>query len=144
MSSIVRCLLVNLFRELSVPVSYHIAGNVVTIHPVGEHSTGELRAAWIASEADPAYPEPIANLRVCVDTRDSETLAKKSVAEMRETVRWFEQRAVASSRICAFVTRPGIQYGLARMMAAWIEYKGYRTFVTTDPQEAAAWVEAQP
>ncbi|HKP57429.1 MAG TPA: hypothetical protein VJV78_11945 [Polyangiales bacterium] len=123
-----------------MPVTYRIDGNVVTIRAVGPHSTEELRAAWIASEADPACPKPAEKVRICVDSRDSESLATRSVAELRETANWFEQRAQASSRICAFVTRPGIQYGLARMMAAWIDYKGYTTFVTTDPAKAAAWL----
>ena len=60
-----------------------------------------------------------------------------------QTAHWFEQRARASSRLCAFVTRPGLQYGLARMMAAWIEYKGYRAFVTTNPQQAVEWLQAR-
>lgn len=123
-----------------MPVSYRIDGNVVTIRALGPHSTEDLRAAWIASEADPAYPKPTEKLRICVDARDSESLATRSVAELRATAEWFEQRAQATSRMCAFVTRPGIQYGLARMMAAWIDYKGYATFVTTDPQKAAAWL----
>jgi hypothetical protein len=126
-----------------VTVTYRIDGNVVTIHPIGLHSTDDLRAAWLASEADPAHPTPVANLRICVDARDSESLVKRSVSELRETADWFEQRARATSRLCAFVTRPGLQYGLARMMAAWIEYKGYRAFVTTDPREAAAWLRVQ-
>jgi hypothetical protein len=127
-----------------VPVIYRIDGNVVTIQSLGTHSTYDLRAAWLASEADPAYPTPLTKLRICVDARASESLAKRSVAELRETAHWFQQRAMASSRICAFVTRPGLQYGLARMMAAWIEYNGYRAFVATDPAEAVEWLQAQP
>lgn len=123
-----------------MPVSYRIHGDVVIISAVGPHSTDELRATWVAAEADPAYPAPVSMLRICVDARESESLATRSVAEMRDTAQWFEQRAHATSRICAFITRPGIQYGLARMMAAWIEYKGYETFVTTDPQAAIAWL----
>ena len=123
-----------------MPVNYRIDGNVVTIHPVGAHSTQDLRAAWLAAEADPAYPTPITSLRICVDARDSESLAKRSVAELRETANWFSQRALATSRICAFITRSGLQYGLTRMIAAWIEYKGYTAFVSTDPQEAADWL----
>lgn len=124
-------------------VTYRIDGNVVTIRASGPHSPDDLRAAWLASEADPAYPTPT-NLRICVDARESETLAKRSVAGMRQTAQWFEERALASSRICAFITRPGLQYGLARMMAAWIEYKGYRAFVSTDAREAVAWLKEQP
>jgi hypothetical protein len=60
----------------------------------------------------------------------------------RTTATWFAQRAQASSRICAFVTKPGLQYGLTRMMAAWIEFKGYSAFVTTDPLEAVRWLNA--
>lgn len=125
-------------------VIYRIDGNVVTIQPLGRHSTRDLREAWLASEKDPAYPAPIARLRICVDARESASLATRAIGELRETVQWFEQRALASSRICAFVTKPGVQYGLARMMAAWIELKGYNTFVTTDPVEAVAWLKSQP
>ena len=125
-----------------MPVNYRIDGNVVTIHPVGAHSTGDLRAAWLAAEADHAYPTPVTSVRICVDARDSESLGKRSVAELRETAHWFSERALASSRICAFITRPGIQYGLTRMMAAWIDYKGYSTFVTTNSQEAVNWLKS--
>lgn len=125
-----------------MPVNYRIDGNVVTIHPVGVHSTQDLRAAWLAAEEDPAYPEPIVSLRICVDARDSESLSKRSVVELRETAQWFSQRALATSRICAFITRPGLQYGFTRMMAAWIEYKGYSAFVTTNAQEADKWLRA--
>ena len=124
-----------------MPVNYRIDGNVVTIHPVGAHSTGDLREAWHAAEADLAYPKPITSLRICVDARDSEALGKRSVTELRETAHWFSERALASSRICAFITRPGLQYGLTRMMAAWIEYKGYKAFVTTNPQAAINWLQ---
>jgi hypothetical protein len=127
-----------------VPVNYRIDGNVVTIHPAGTYSAADLRSAWLAAEAEPVYPTPITKLRICVDVRDTESLARKSVAELRESSDWFAQRAYASSRICAFVTRTGFQYGLARMMAAWIEYKGYRTFVTTEPHEAVQWLKNQP
>lgn len=124
-----------------MPVNYRIDGVVVTIHPVGAHSTDDLRAAWIAAEADPAFPKPITSLRICVDARDSDSLGKRSVGELRTTATWFAQRAEASSRICAFVTKPGLQYGLTRMMAAWIEFKGYNAFVTTDPAEALTWLK---
>jgi hypothetical protein len=127
-----------------VPVHYRIDGNVVTIHPAGAHTTEDLRAAWLAAEADPAFPTPMTKVRICVDARDSESLAKRSVVEMRDTAYWFEQRAIATSRICAFITKPGVQYGLSRMMAAWIEYKGYRALVTTNPQEAMTWLKEQP
>lgn len=127
-----------------MPVNYRIDGDVVTIYPVGVHSTGELRAAWLAAEADAAYPSPITSVRICVDARASESLAKRSVTELRETAHWFSQRALATSRICAFITRSGVQYGLTRMMAAWIEYKGYSAFVTTNPQEAINWLNSTP
>ena len=78
-----------------MPVSYRIDGDVVTIRAVGTHTTDELRATWLASEADPAHPTPVTKLRICVDARDSESLATRSVAEMRDTAQWFEQRALA-------------------------------------------------
>lgn len=127
----------------AMPVFYHLDDNVVTIRAEGPHTTDELREAWLASERDPAYPSPVSELRVCVDARESASLAKRSISDMRSTVAWFEERAGKTSRLCAFVARPGIQFGLARMMSTWIEFKGYRTFVTTDPAKAIAWLKEQ-
>jgi len=79
-------------------------------------------------------------VRICVDARASESLGKRSVGELRATADWFEQRARETSRTCAFIMKPGLQYGLARMMSAWIELKGYRAFVTTDAEQAALWL----
>ncbi|HET6334700.1 MAG TPA: hypothetical protein VFG30_15865 [Polyangiales bacterium] len=71
------------------------------------------------------------------------TIARKALRRRAARDRTlFSQRALATSRICAFITRPGLQYGLTRMMAAWIEYKGYNAFVTTHPQEAVNWLKS--
>lgn len=126
-----------------MPVHYRIDGDVLTIEPVGAHSSSDLREAWLAAEADPAYPKPVSKLRICVDARGSESLVRKSVSDMRANIDWFSARAAASSRIIAFVTKPGVQYGLVRMMAAWIDFKGYKPYVTTDPLEAMEWLKAQ-
>ena len=123
-----------------MPVSYRIERNVVFVQPQGVHSTDELREAWLRAERDPAYPKLPALPLVCVDVRESESLAKRAVSDMRATVGWFIDRVQQSGRVCAFVARPGIQYGLVRMMSAWLDLQGYRTFVTTDPAEAMRWL----
>lgn len=115
----------------------------MTIQAVGVHSADELRVAWLAAEADPAFPKPMSRVRICVDARESESMAKRSPAELRGTAYWFAQRARQTSRMCAFITRPGLQYGFARMMSAWVELKGYSTFVTTDPKQAETWLNQQ-
>jgi hypothetical protein len=124
-----------------VSVSYRIDGDVVTIHPIGAHSIQDVRDAWIAAEADAAFPKPVSRVRICVDARNSESMGKRSIAELRGTALWFEQRTQTTSRIIAFITKPGLQYGFARMMATWVELKGYRTFVTTDPKQAVVWLK---
>jgi hypothetical protein len=123
-----------------VSVSYRIDGDVVTIYAIGAHAIQDVRDAWLAAEVDADFPKPASRVRLCVDARDSESMAKRSIAELRGNARWFEQRTQGTSRIVAFITKPGLQYGFARMMATWVELKGYRTFVTTDPKQAAAWL----
>jgi hypothetical protein len=126
-----------------MPVSYLIDETVVIIRSLGVHSTDELRDAWLAAEADPLFPVPVAVVCICIDARLSTSLAKRSLSDLRATAAWFEQRVRLTSRRCAWVTRPGIQFGLARMMAAWIESQGYRTFVTTQLDDALVWLKAR-
>ena len=125
-----------------MPVSYCIEGDIVIIRPVGANSTVELRATWLAAERDPEFPPP-PHQRVCVDVRESESLAKRSIDDMRQTADWFIERAAQSpDRVCAFVTRPGVQYGLMRMLSIWLELKGFRSHVTTDADDAIHWLRS--
>jgi hypothetical protein len=76
-------------REGNVSVSYRIDGDVVTMHAIGAHSIQDVRDAWLAAEVDAAFPEPASRARLCVDARNSESMAKRSIAELRGTVLWF-------------------------------------------------------
>jgi hypothetical protein len=127
-----------------MPVHCRTEGDVVVIEPVGPHTTAELIDAWLAAERDAAFPQPLSRVRICVDTRQSPMLAQRSVAELRATSEWFIARAEQTSERCAWVTRPGVQYGLARMMAAWIDFKGFRAHVTTDLDAALRWLREAP
>ena len=119
-----------------MPVNYRIEGNVVIARPMGAHGSDELRDTWLEVERDAAYPPPPAMPRVCVGVRESESIARRSVADLRDTTTWFIERTGRMGRVCALVARPGVQYGLARMISVWLELNQYEVCVSTDLDQA--------
>ena len=121
-----------------MPATYRFDGPVVILEITGVHSVEEPRAAWERAERDPAYPP---NPRVCLDLRGSESLARRSVAELRSTADWFLERGARSGRRLALVARAGVQYRLMRMAATWLELNGIDVHVATDVEAAVHWLK---
>jgi len=121
-----------------MPVSYRIDGRVVVVVCEGTYPPEELGAAWRRAQAHPAYPP---DHRICLDTRKSASLARRSTAELRSIAEGFVSRAQSVGNRCALVARPGVQYGLMRMASAWVDSHGVVAFVTTDLVKAIAWLE---
>jgi hypothetical protein len=124
-----------------MPVDFCFHGNhVVVLTCEGEYGSSELREAWDRAEADPRWPS---TPRICLDMRASASVAKRSTRDLRGTAERFIHRAERVGRCCALVARPGVQYGLMRMAGTWVGLKGVAVHVTTDLDDAIAWLEAR-
>lgn len=120
-------------------IGYHIDDRLVFVEFDGEHSLDETRAVWLAIERDPSYTRPG---RVCVDLRGSTALARRAIGDLRANANWLIHRVRTPGRAGAFVVRPGLQYGLMRMVSTWLELTGVQVMVTTDPAKAENWLRS--
>lgn len=119
-------------------VRIHMDGRVLVIQGAGEYATAELVEAWLHGRELPAFGTARG---ICLDVRESSSLAKRSVEDLRGVTEWFIAHAAEVGGRCALVTRPGVQYGLMRMAAAWVELKSLEAEVFTDLAEATAWLD---
>jgi hypothetical protein len=120
----------------AVPVTYTVADRLLTVRCEGTYSVGELRQLWIDVAAMRDLPLPIA----CVlDIRDSESILRRSVSDMRSIAEAFLQRAAIADRRLAIVTSGGARFGLMRMATTWIELAGIEAKVFRELAEAQSW-----
>jgi hypothetical protein len=120
-----------------VPVTYTLVDRLLTIRCEGTYSVEELRRPWNDVAAMRDLQLPIA----CVlDIRESESILRRSVADMRGIAESFLQRAAITDRRLAIVTSGAARFGLMRMAATWVELAGIEAKVFRDLEEAKSWV----
>jgi hypothetical protein len=79
--------------------------------------------------------------RVMVDARELDLDLPTS--ELEQIAEWHASE-LGASRTAAVVIRPGLGYGLLRMLSALSESRGARLAVFTDHEDAMAWLRNQP
>lgn len=79
--------------------------------------------------------------RVLIDARELELDLPTS--ELEKIAEWHASE-LGASRTAAVVIRPGLGYGLVRMLSALSESRGARLAVFTDYEDAIAWLRNQP
>jgi hypothetical protein len=79
--------------------------------------------------------------RVLVDARGLELDLPTS--ELEQIAEWHASD-LGAARTSAVVIRPGLGYGLARMLGALAESRGAKLAVFTDYEDALAWLRSQP
>jgi hypothetical protein len=124
----------------AVPVTYMLAGRLLTVRCEGTYSVDELRNPWIALAERSDLQLPIA----CVlDMRASDSVLTRSMGDLRAIADSFLMRAEVTGKRIAIVTSGGARYGLMRMAATWAELAGVEAKVFRDLDEAQAWAVSQ-
>jgi hypothetical protein len=109
---------------------------LLTIRCEGTYSVDELHRPWAEVAARSDLQLPIA----CVlDVRESESILRRSIADMRGIADQFLQRAAITDRRLAIVSSGGARFGLMRMATTWIELAGIDARVFRELEEAQAW-----
>jgi hypothetical protein len=110
---------------------------LLTIRCEGTYSVDELRRPWADLAARSDLQLPIA----CVlDIRESESVLRRSIADMRGIADQFLQRAAITDRRLAIVTSGAARFGLMRMATTWVELAGIEARVFRELDEAQQWV----
>lgn len=120
-----------------MPVTYLFEDRILIVECRGEYSPAELESAWDQAVQDPRFNE---GTEVCLDVRESASLAQRSTRDLRRTSNWFAAQAAMVNHRCALLTRPGIQFGLMRMASVWVGFKGTAAGVFTDRDKAFSWL----
>lgn len=80
-------------------------------------------------------------VRVLWDLREAQF--DISANDVRELAEWVKQESPFDDLLTAFVVRPGLQFGLARMFEMLREKPGARTGVFTEAEPALAWLRSE-
>jgi hypothetical protein len=103
--------------------------------------TAELDGINAMMERIAADPRVSPATRVLVDARELEL--DLPTAQLEKIAQWHASE-LGAARTSAIVIRPGLGYGLARMLSALSESRGARLAVFTGYDDALAWLRAQP
>lgn len=118
-------------------VSYAFEGKVFRMDAEGVYPSQELIDTFDRALADPRFPR---DARFLLDVTRSESLADRTVDELRKVVDHFGSRAGRVGRRCALVAESAVHYGLMRMAAAFSEGYGVETRVFRTKEEAVEWL----
>lgn len=103
-------------------------------------STGpySLEETLAATRAIISHPDLVEGTRLLWDARERETVpGPESVTVWLDTL--MNDYGQLDRRI-ALLTRPGLQYGMARMIEITADVRGFELRVFEDPEEAEAWL----
>jgi hypothetical protein len=103
--------------------------------------TAELDGINAMMERIAADPRVSPATRVLVDARELEL--DLPTAQLEKIAQWHASE-LGAARTSAIVIRPGLGYGLARMLSALSESRGARLAVFTGYDDALAWLRAHP
>jgi hypothetical protein len=120
-----------------MPFSYRLRfeGRVVHVTGVGEGSVATGASTSAAFRSDPGLRPPFGLL---VDVRALSNLP--SVAEARSLVELSRSQEEPMERCAVLLVRPGVQYGMARMIQILSEMRGAVIRILTDETEALRWL----
>ena len=113
------------------------AENILYLTSAGTAELDGINAIMEQIAADPRVGRAT---RVMVDARELEL--DLPTAQLEQIAEWHASE-LGAARTSAIVIRPGLGYGLARMLSALSESRGARLAVFTDYEDALAWLRAQ-
>lgn len=120
-----------------MPVTYSIRSNLLRIVAAGEYEWGEVPRAFLAALNDPACPDPVALL---LDVRESSSIAKRSMDEIRAAGEFLGPYAARIGGKCAVLAGTELQFGLGRMGSVYSEGVGVKAGIFRDDRSALEWL----
>ena len=121
-----------------MPVSYSFTGNILRMDFEGTYPSDAIIEAFEAALADPAFPT--VDTRLLLNVNLSESLADRSVEDLRRVAEYFAQRAERVGRRCAIVAESAVHFGLMRMAVVFAEMYDAEARVFKSEDEAVLWL----
>jgi hypothetical protein len=119
-------------------VTYEFKSNLFVMTLDGVCPMDELFDTFDRALEDSAFPE---NARFLMDVSASESLADRTVEELRQVVDHFSARAERIGNRCALVAQSPVLFGMMRMAMVFSEMHGVNTSVFKSVDEAADWLK---
>ena len=120
-----------------MPVTYRFESNIVIMEMVGEYSLDEIRQTLLNAIADTRRP---ASARLLVNLTESQSIYKRSQAELQSAAQFLASLAKNFNNHIAFVSSKDLPYGLARMVSVGADDIGIETGVFRTMAEARRWL----
>jgi len=121
-----------------MPVSYSFNGNILRMEVEGHYPPDAIIDAFEKALADPAFPP--SNARLLLNVNRSESLAERSVEDLRRVVAHFARMADRVGRRCAIVAEADLLFGLMRMAEAFAAMHDTEVRVFKKEEEAVSWL----
>jgi hypothetical protein len=118
-------------------VSYTFQGSIVRMDLVGVYSPQDIIDTFDKALADPDCPD---DARLLLDVTRSDSLAERSVDDLRRVAEYYGQRAERTARRCAILARSDVHFGLMRMAVVFIEAYDSEARVFKVEDEAVQWL----
>lgn len=119
-------------------VSYSFQKNVLRMEFAGIYPPDAILETFKEALADPAFPRK--NARLLLDVNRSESLAERSVEDLRRVAEYFAQNADRVGRRCAIVAESTVHFGLMRMAVVFAEMYDAEARVFKGEDEAVLWL----
>lgn len=122
-------------------VRYTISGRLLHLYLEGTYAPGDVVTTFDRALEDPALPM---DARLVIDVRQSDVFQNRETADIQRVAEAFRPRAHRVGGRCAMLVSSQVQYGVARMGAAFAEARAVEARVFTDLGEALAWLGLDP
>jgi hypothetical protein len=119
-------------------VTYEFKSNLFVMTLAGISPVDEVIDTFDQALVDSSFPE---NARFLMDVSASESLADRTVDELRHVVDHFSARAGRVGNRCALVAQSPVLFGMMRMAMVFSEMHGVNTSVFKSVDEAAEWLK---
>lgn len=116
---------------------YEFKGSLFVLTLSGVCPIDDVIDTFDRALVDPDFPD---GARFLMDVSASESLAERTVEEVRRVVDHFSTRAAKVNNRCALVARTPVHFGMMRMAMAFSEMRGVKTSVFKSAREAEEWL----
>ncbi|MGD8412666.1 MAG: STAS/SEC14 domain-containing protein [Candidatus Latescibacterota bacterium] len=125
-----------------MPVKYTFEQNILKMTFDGVYGSEAIIQSFNEALEDPAFPGE--NARLLLDVRGSDSLADRSVEDLRKVAEHYARNADRVGRRCAIVAQSDIHFGLMRMAVAFTETYDADARVFKSEDEAVDWLNKSP
>jgi hypothetical protein len=108
----------------------------------GTYPPDAIIDAFEQALADPAFPADSA--RLLLNVNRSQSLADRSVDDLRRVAEYLARRSDRVGRRCAIVAESAVHFGLMRMAVVFAESHGAEARVFKAEDEAVLWLNHGP